>query len=146
MEKFWLDDVLSNDVKLIVCLVAYEHYMFKEYWPTRVCQKMQVSDDIFITLMSKSKLGRKLTSYELEVKDQRVTLLHFEGWPESDDHVPRDLLDIADCKVMIREIMAFILNDATGLPLIYCGSGKGRTGTLLLILARLLQLRGVEVE
>ena len=96
--------------------------------------------------MSKSKLGRKLTSYELKLGNQRVTLLHFEGWPECDDHVPRDLSDIAGCKVMIRELMAFLLNEGTGLPLIYCGSGKGRTGTLLLILARLLQLRAVEAE
>ena len=129
-----------------MCLVAYEHYMFKEYWPTRVCQKMHVSHDITISLMSNSKLGRKLTSYELEVGNQRVTLLHFEGWPECDDQVPWSLLDIADCKVMIRELMAFLLNEGTGLPLIYCSSGKGRTGTLLLILARLLQLRSVDAE
>ena len=72
------------------------------------------------------------------IREREVTLLHFRGWPDLD--VPQEADEVIGFSELVRQLTNFHVKSSDGRALVHCRQGHGRTGTLLTILSRLLQM------
>ena len=77
------------------------------------------------------------------LKEISVTLLHFNGWPDLD--VPTEPESIEGFNALVSLLLSFYATNQ-GKAVMHCRMGKGRTGTTLTILSRLLQAVGLQAD
>ena len=153
--SFWRDLVLQQGVKLVCCLVDEVGDYWSgcaQYWPTEDGYQTELSDAsnrIRVRFVSKTALVSTLIQYKLQVQklskrrdevlqEDNVTLLHFQGWP--DLSVPHTMQQLQGFQELVRLLARSYVSNANQRALVHCRQGHGRTGTLLTILARLLQM------
>ena len=70
------------------------------------------------------------------LKENSVTLLHFNGWPDLD--VPTEPESIEGFNTFMTHLVEFYATNQ-GRAVVHCRGGMGITGTTVTILSRLLQ-------
>jgi len=120
-----------------------------QFWPEQAPAKFNISQSdnhdefVQVELLERAKESSFVERREMLAKrangdSQRVTQIHFTGWP--DHGVPEDKA-VEDFEIMLNHFVEWNLKSAANeRAIVHCSAGIGRTGTTIALMETIINL------